>query len=180
VRDPPSGDRARRAPVGSVFPRAEGRAGTERSFDVPRRDGEVLALGFEMDRLGAIRVRETSRTQAVRVWQAQGASRPTACGVIGWGRDSCSSLTRILAALRISRASQRRLRTHGFDVRRAYETSSVFRDLAQPDRYGGACGACAFRFDCGGCRARAYAATGDYLAAETSCPLSQKTGGGAG
>ena len=65
------------------------------------------------------------------------------------------------------------LRAEGFDFRRAYERSAVFRDLAQPERYGGACGQCAFRGECGGCRARAYAATGDYLAAEPGCPLTQ-------
>jgi radical SAM protein with 4Fe4S-binding SPASM domain len=39
----------------------------------------------------------------------------------------------------------------------------------------GKCGACGFRKVCGGCRARAYAATGDYLAAEPMCPYRPKT-----
>jgi radical SAM protein with 4Fe4S-binding SPASM domain len=34
---------------------------------------------------------------------------------------------------------------------------------------GGKCGTCEFRRLCGGCRARAYATTGDYLAADPSC-----------
>lgn len=34
---------------------------------------------------------------------------------------------------------------------------------------GGKCGRCAYRETCGGCRASAYAATGDYLAEDASC-----------
>ena len=56
-----------------------------------------------------------------------------------------------------------------FDFRKLYETSEVFQDLRHPDGYGGKCGVCEYRQVCGGCRARAYARTGDYLAAETAC-----------
>ncbi|HOI11263.1 MAG TPA: radical SAM/SPASM domain-containing protein, partial [Myxococcota bacterium] len=37
------------------------------------------------------------------------------------------------------------------------------------DSYGGRCGACEFRNVCGGCRARAYAVTGDVFAEEPFC-----------
>jgi radical SAM protein with 4Fe4S-binding SPASM domain len=33
----------------------------------------------------------------------------------------------------------------------------------------GKCGLCGYRQVCGGCRARAYAATGNYMAAEPFC-----------
>ncbi len=45
----------------------------------------------------------------------------------------------------------------------------VFADLRDYGRLKGKCGACEHRDICGGCRARAYAATGDYLAAEPAC-----------
>lgn len=53
--------------------------------------------------------------------------------------------------------------------------SEVFRSLraaVEPDEaeaLGGKCGRCEYRIVCGGCRARAYARTGDLLAADESC-----------
>jgi len=45
----------------------------------------------------------------------------------------------------------------------------VFRDLRDLTRYKGKCGRCEFIRVCGGCRARAYETTGDYLAEEPFC-----------
>lgn len=50
-----------------------------------------------------------------------------------------------------------------------WENSEVFRNLHDLSKYGGKCGRCEFIKICGGCRARAYEATGDYLAAEPLC-----------
>lgn len=47
--------------------------------------------------------------------------------------------------------------------------SPVFDDLRHYDRLKGKCGACEYKGVCGGCRARALAATGDYLAEEPYC-----------
>jgi len=52
---------------------------------------------------------------------------------------------------------------------RIWETSPVFDDLRHFDRLRGKCGACEYKGVCGGCRARALAATGDYLAEEPYC-----------
>jgi radical SAM protein with 4Fe4S-binding SPASM domain len=38
------------------------------------------------------------------------------------------------------------------------------------DDYRGKCHSCQYRQVCGGCRARAYALTGDVLAADPICP----------
>ena len=46
--------------------------------------------------------------------------------------------------------------------------SSLFQDLRRRE-LGGKCGRCEYRLICGGCRARAFAATGDHLAADPSC-----------
>ena len=51
----------------------------------------------------------------------------------------------------------------------AYRFDPVFQALRDPDRLKGKCGRCPFRAVCGGCRARAYAYTGDYLAPEPFC-----------
>jgi AdoMet-dependent heme synthase len=47
--------------------------------------------------------------------------------------------------------------------------SSVFHDLRDFSRYKGKCGRCEYIAVCGGCRARAYALTGDYLSEEPLC-----------
>jgi radical SAM protein with 4Fe4S-binding SPASM domain len=48
-------------------------------------------------------------------------------------------------------------------------SNSFFRELQDPNRLKGACGECAYRFICGGCRARAYQLTGDWFAADPAC-----------
>lgn len=50
-----------------------------------------------------------------------------------------------------------------------WQSSPVFHALRDPDRLKGRCGACEFRELCGGCRCRAYAATGDMLAEDPAC-----------
>jgi radical SAM protein len=51
----------------------------------------------------------------------------------------------------------------------AYRSSELFRSLRDPDRLKGRCGACEFRFICGGSRSRAYALTGDLLETDPWC-----------
>ena len=50
-----------------------------------------------------------------------------------------------------------------------YRDAPVLRLLRDPDKLKGKCGRCEFRKLCGGSRARAYSATGDYLAEEPLC-----------
>jgi radical SAM protein with 4Fe4S-binding SPASM domain len=53
--------------------------------------------------------------------------------------------------------------------REIWETSPLLLRMRDFDSYGGRCGACEFRNVCGGCRARAYAVTGDVFAEEPFC-----------
>ena len=53
--------------------------------------------------------------------------------------------------------------------REIYQDSDLFRSLRHLEGYGGKCGVCEFLRVCGGCRARAYSLTGDYLAEEPYC-----------
>lgn len=53
--------------------------------------------------------------------------------------------------------------------REIWEKSPVFRDLRDLGSYKGKCGRCEFIRVCGGCRARAYEKTGDYLEEEPLC-----------
>jgi heme b synthase len=59
-----------------------------------------------------------------------------------------------------------------------WQQSAVFNKLRDLSNIKGKCGACEYKNICGGCRARAYEATGDYLEAEPYClyqPAHKKT-----
>lgn len=53
--------------------------------------------------------------------------------------------------------------------------AKVFNDLRDTDNLKGKCGCCEFRNVCMGCRARAFAATGDYLDPEPFCVYEPKS-----
>lgn len=55
-----------------------------------------------------------------------------------------------------------------------WEKSKVFSDLRDPGKLKGKCGECEYRAVCGGCRARAFAGTGDYLDEEPYCVYEPK------
>lgn len=50
-----------------------------------------------------------------------------------------------------------------------YRTSSLFADLRDLDRLEGRCGGCPYKRLCGGCRARALAVEGNYMAGDPTC-----------
>ena len=53
--------------------------------------------------------------------------------------------------------------------REIWTRSEVFQNLRNTDRYQGKCGRCEFRKVCGGCRARAYEISGEYMSEEPYC-----------
>ncbi|MFB6151926.1 MAG: radical SAM protein [Haloarculaceae archaeon] len=55
------------------------------------------------------------------------------------------------------------------DVVDVYRNADLFESLRDRDQLRGKCGACPFNAVCGGSRSRAYAATGDPLAADPLC-----------
>ena len=61
------------------------------------------------------------------------------------------------------------LRDNSYDFKSIWETSELFRHIRNTDNYIGKCGVCEYRNVCGGCRARAYYSTGDYLGEEPNC-----------
>lgn len=50
-----------------------------------------------------------------------------------------------------------------------WKSSTLFSQLRQLSNLKGKCGICEYKTVCGGCRARAYESTGDYLEAEPCC-----------
>jgi radical SAM protein with 4Fe4S-binding SPASM domain len=66
--------------------------------------------------------------------------------------------------------------------RAIWEASPLFAELRDPDLLGGKCGLCEFKRVCGGCRARAYGMTHEYLGEEPFCtyePISLRQPGDA-
>jgi AdoMet-dependent heme synthase len=56
-----------------------------------------------------------------------------------------------------------------------WKESKYFNELRDYDNLKGKCGACEYKQVCGGCRARAYTATGDYLEEEPYCIYTPKS-----
>ena len=56
-----------------------------------------------------------------------------------------------------------------------WENSTVFHELRDTSGLKGKCGCCEFRNVCMGCRARAYAATGDFMDEEPFCVYQPRT-----
>ncbi len=64
--------------------------------------------------------------------------------------------------------------------REIWEDSTLFTELRDPNLLGGKCGLCEFKGVCGGCRARAYGMTMEYLGEEPFCtyePLPMRRAG---
>ncbi len=57
------------------------------------------------------------------------------------------------------------------DVVDVYRNSPIFKDLRNPSKLKGVCGACKYNDVCGGQRGRAYGITGDYLESDPACVL---------
>jgi len=55
------------------------------------------------------------------------------------------------------------------DFEELWKKNEVLNNLRNKDILEGFCGKCDYRYYCGGCRARAYAYTGDYLAPDPGC-----------
>jgi len=54
-------------------------------------------------------------------------------------------------------------------IREIWERAELFKLLRDPEQLKGKCGICEFKYVCGGCRARAYGRTGDFLAEDPQC-----------
>jgi heme b synthase len=61
------------------------------------------------------------------------------------------------------------VRAEGLNFQKIWENSKLFCEMRDLDSYHGRCGYCEYRRVCGGCRARAYAISGDYLDEEPFC-----------
>lgn len=140
----------------------------------PEEYEQALRWVVEASRTAPIRVKTTCAPHVVRVAVEAGGAEGTAGqrplgGCLAGGAFVFISHTGILQPCGFLAVPCGDLRAADYDFRRLYEESPVFRDLRDHHRYHGACGSCRYLRSCGGCRARAYEATGDYLAEEPGC-----------
>jgi len=61
------------------------------------------------------------------------------------------------------------IRETNYNFQHVWDTSPIFLQMRDLDSYNGRCGYCEYRTVCGGCRARAYATSGNYLDEEPYC-----------
>jgi radical SAM protein with 4Fe4S-binding SPASM domain len=128
---------------------------------------ELLRLKLESD----IEVRVTCGPQFSRVCKQTRAKKllGKTSGCMGgreFGFISCRGDVQTCGFLDISAGN---LVENGFDFAKIWHESEFLKRIRTTSEYKGDCGACEFVDVCGGCRARAYAVTGDYMAADPIC-----------
>lgn len=146
----------------------------------PQRYEEVLNWIYDIDAASTdIRLKATCAPHYMRIW----LQRRKAAGLsLQRGGHGMYQMTRgCLAGTEIVFVSHRGqvfpcgylpapagdLRTQSF--KEIWEGSQVLKAFREPLSLNGKCGTCEYMHVCLGCRARAYAATGDLLAEEPCC-----------
>ena len=150
----------------------------------PQEYERVLVWLFERSRRAPIQIKPTCAPHYHRVLRQRGpaveapvaAGRPGAhpMGALSRGCMGGSSFAFVSHTGRVQicgflEEEAGDLRREGLSFRAVWERSPLFARVRDVDGYGGRCGVCEFRRVCGGCRARAYAASGDCLAEEPYC-----------
>jgi len=143
----------------------------------PREYEEALRRFYRIHCEGAIPLKVTCAPHFARIAREEEAARKAA----GLPVKEIDMSRGCLAGIGFAFVSHvGRVQTCGYldvecgDVRRQpfteiWDTSPVFVKMRAKEAYGGRCGACPYWRFCGGCRARAFEATGDYMAEETHC-----------
>jgi len=129
--------------------------------------GELLRMKLK----GEIAVRVTCAPQFARVcWQANDrrlVEDVSGCmGGRGFGFISYKGDVQTCGFLDVSAGN---LVENGFDFGRIWLESEFLSQIRDRSSYKGSCGICEYVGVCGGCRARAFAMSGDYLAADPIC-----------
>ena len=118
-----------------------------------------------------IRVRVTCGPQFARLCRQRkveqlSGSTNGCIGGRGFAFISCRGDVQTCGFLDISAGN---LIENDFDFRAIWQMSEFLREIRNTSEYKGDCGICEYSGLCGGCRARAYAISGDYLAADPVC-----------
>lgn len=145
---------------------------------------ELLNLKLE----SKIEVRVTCGPQFARIWrerrdspreklagiaarQSSIGGEPNGCmGGRGFGFISWRGDVQTCGFLDISAGN---LVENGFNFGKIWKESKFLNEIRDVATYKGNCGVCEYSRLCGGCRARAYAMSGDYLAADPMCKFAK-------
>lgn len=153
-----------------LVPTGRGSELADQELSPERYEGVLRWLAVERERRD-ITIRVTCGPHFQRILRQQGGStggRPEG-GCLG-GKSfafiSFRGRVQICGFLEVECGD---LRESDYDFQHIWDHSPVLRRIRDADSYGGRCGACEYRRVCGGCRARAYAASGDYMAEEPRC-----------
>ncbi len=144
--------------------------GSEDELVAPEEQDEILRWVAEECRKRTIEVKVTCAPQYGRVIR-EVLTEAERTGMMG---SSCLAGTNFVFVSRTGDVCPcgylpvvaGNVRMESFPV--IWESSPVFLDLRKRDLVG-RCGICDYRKVCGGCRARAYAKTGDYLESDPLC-----------
>jgi radical SAM protein with 4Fe4S-binding SPASM domain len=122
-----------------------------------------------------IKVRVTCGPQFARVCkraETKGLTEdvPGCMGGVGFGFISCRGDVQTCGFLDVPAGN---LIKSNFDFGEIWEKSEFLREIRSISNYKGNCGICEYVGICGGCRARAYAMSGDYLAGDPVCNYKQ-------
>ena len=137
----------------------------------PRQYAELLGDLLEMKSELPIELRVTCGPQYARLHhetEAKGSGAPVSgcMGGRGFGFISCRGDVQTCGFLDLSAGN---LVENGYDFAAIWERSQLLQEIRDLPAYKGRCGSCAYVQLCGGCRARAYAMTGDPLGEDPIC-----------
>ena len=142
----------------------------------PQEYEEIMALVYEASQSSAIPIKMTCSPQYRRVLYQRGRARPgehlmgRGC-MAGDGFCFVSHTGEVLGCGYLPLPAGN-IRERGFQE--IYQGSTLFQRLRDLSSLTGKCGQCEFKAVCGGCRARAWAVTGDALAEEPYCPYNPR------
>lgn len=148
----------------------------------PREYEETLNAVHEMSKEADIHVKPTCAPHYFRIARQKGdVPRPShghghsggldaatrgCLGGTGFAFISHTGVVQICGFLDVPCGD---VRETNYDFETIWKSSPVFLKMRDQHAYKGKCGPCEFHDVCGGCRARAYAMTGDYLKPEPYC-----------
>lgn len=153
-----------------LVPTGRGREIPEYMLD-PVEYETLLNRLLELKLSSPIDIRVTCGPQFARIFHQSSAEKRVGAvnGCIGGSEFAFVSSTGDLQVCGFLQIPVGSTLEKGFDFKKTWRDSELLNRIRDRANYTGECKFCDWRDICGGCRARAYAITGDYLAADPAC-----------